>query len=152
MEKEKDELKKSDRLFNKGWNMEKFRSRLKSVQKIKIESPEALSKERSELAQRVTQIKLNAAKKLYQFGAALTINEEKLLDQIIGDADRVNVALGITQTRLNNFMTIMEEKRLSLRDAGGFKAYGGSPAERTVKGRKMPNAGNLGGTARYASD
>ena len=44
MEKDKDELKKNDKLFNDGWNMEKFRSKLKSVQKIKIETPEALSK------------------------------------------------------------------------------------------------------------
>ena len=89
-------------------------------------SPEALSAARSNLVQRVTQIKLNAAKKLYQFGAALTLNEEKLLDQIIGDAGRMNVALGITETRLKNFMDIMEDKRQSLRDAGGFSTLGGT--------------------------
>ena len=100
-------------------------------------SPEALSAARSNLVQRVTQIKLNAAKKLYQFGAALTLNEEKLLDQIIGDAKRMNVALGITETRLKNFMDIMEDKRQSLREAGGFTTLGGTTG---VENRK-PNRG-----------
>jgi len=89
-------------------------------------SPEALSAARSDLVQRVTEIKLYAAKKLFQFGAALTKNEEALLDQIIGDANRMNVALGITETRMKNFMGIMEDKRLALRDAGGFSTLGGT--------------------------
>ena len=81
----------------------------------------------------MTQIKLNAAKKLYQFGAALTLNEEKLLDQIIGDAKRMNVALGITETRLKNFMDIMEDKRQSLREAGGFTTLGGTTGVENLK-------------------
>ena len=40
----------------------------------------------------------------------------------------------------------MEEKRLSLRDAGGFKSFGGNPSNATVKGnqKETKSASELG--------
>ena len=93
-------------------------------EKLGAISAQALSEARSKIEQRLNQIKVNAAKKLYQFGAALTTNEQELLESIIASAKRTDIALGITQTRLNEFLVIMEEKRQALRTAGGFVPIG----------------------------
>ena len=93
-------------------------------EKLGAISAQALSDARSKIEQRLNQIKVNAAKKLYQFGAALTANEQELLESIIASAKRTDIALGITQTRLNEFLVIMEEKRQALRTAGGFVPIG----------------------------
>ena len=92
--------------------------------KLKAMSTEALSKTRTEFVTGITALKLLAAKKIYKFGAALTTNEEKMLDEIIADAGRTNIALNVTAARLHNFMAILERKRESIRDGGGFISVG----------------------------
>ena len=92
--------------------------------KIKAMSTEALSETRTKFVTGITALKLLAAKKIYKFGAALTANEEKMLDEIIADTERTNIALNVTAARLHNFMAILERKRESIRDGGGFISVG----------------------------
>jgi hypothetical protein len=98
--------------------------KLVTKDKLKVMTPEIFSSVRSMFGQRITALKLLAAKKLYEFGAALTKNEEKLLDDIIADYKSWKVASDITTTRLTNFLEIMESQRKSIRDAGGFISVG----------------------------
>ena len=108
------------------------------TQKDKIDamSTEALSETRTKFVTGITALKLLAAKKIYKFGAALTTNEEKMLNEIIADAGRANIALNVTSARLHNFMAILERKRESIRDGGGFQPIGkkGGAQESTGKG------------------
>ena len=101
-------------------------ARILKEHKAKTLTPQAFSDERILLAQRMGQIKVNAAKKLYDFGAALTEIEVKLLESIIATADVMDIAFGITEEKIRNFMIIMDEKRNALRDAGGFSTLGGT--------------------------
>jgi hypothetical protein len=98
--------------------------KLVTDKKLEVMTPEIFSEVRSMFGQRITALKLLAAKKLYEFGAALTKNEEKLLDDIIADYTSWKVASDITTTRLTNFLEIMESQRKSIRDAGGFISVG----------------------------
>ena len=100
-------------------------------------SAQALSDARSDITQQLDSIKVEVAKKLYQFGAALTANEEKLLDNIIADSKRTNIALGVTFNRLNEFLEILEKKRQALRTAGGFVPIG-----QVGTGSQMPQQNN----------
>ena len=102
--------------------------------KLKVMTPEIVSDVRSKFGQRITALKLLAAKKLYEFGAALTKNEEKLLDDIIADSTSWKVASDITTTRLTNFLEIMESQRKAIRDSGDFKPIGGRAKTSTGKG------------------
>ena len=108
--------------------------------KLKAMSTEALSKTRTEFVTGITALKLLAAKKIYKFGAALTTNEEKMLDEIIADAGRTNIALNVTAARLHNFMAILERKRESIRDGGGFISVGqgGSKASTSMPLPALP--------------
>ena len=110
--------------------------------KLATMSTEALSATRSKFVTGIESLKLLAAKKIYKFGAALTKNEEAMLTNIIADAGRTNIALNVTATRLNNFLSILENQRKSIRDGGGFISIGkkGGSANRTVStgGSSLP--------------
>ena len=105
--------------------------------KLNAMSTETLSKTRTEFVTGIESLKLLAAKKIYKFGAALTKNEEAMLTKIIADAGRTNIALNVTAARLHNFMAILERKRESIRDGGGFKPIG-------KKGGAQESTGNGG--------
>jgi len=126
-------------------------ARILKEHKAKTITPQIFSKERILLAQRMGQIKVNAAKKLYDFGAALTEIEVKLLESIIATAGVMDIAFGITEEKIRNFMIIMDEKRQALRDAGGFTTLGESTKADINKVKKQ-SVENLGGSARYATD
>jgi hypothetical protein len=126
-------------------------ARLLKEHQAKSISPQAFSKERILLTQRMGQIKVSAAKKLYDFGAALTEIEVELLESIIASADRMDIAFGITAEKINNFMIIMEEKREALREAGGFKTLGEATKAHINKATDK-TLEELGGTARHTSD
>ena len=114
--------------------------------KLATMSTEALSATRSKFVTGIESLKLLAAKKIYKFGAALTKNEEAMLTNIIADAGRTNIALNVTATRLNNFLSILENQRKSIRDGGGFISIGkGGSANRTVStgGSSLPALSTL---------
>jgi len=110
--------------------------------------PQALSATRSEVVQRMNNLKVMVAKQLYEFGAALTLNEEKLLDNVIADASRANISLGVTRNRLNTFMDILETKRKAIRDSGNFKTMtytqGTAPQTQPQTGKKLPKSAQAG--------
>ena len=110
--------------------------------------PQALSATRSEVVQRMNNLKVMVAKQLYEFGAALTLNEEKLLDNVIADASRANISLGVTRNRLNTFMDILETKRKAIRDSGKFKTMtytqGTAPQTQPQTGKKLPKSAQVG--------
>ena len=114
--------------------------------------PQALSATRSEVVQRMNNLKVMVAKQLYEFGAALTANEEKLLDNVIADASRANISLGVTRNRLNTFMDILETKRKAIRDSGNFKtmtytqgtAPQTQPQTQPQTGKKLPKSAQVG--------
>jgi len=109
--------------------------KLVTDKKLEVMTPEIFSDVRSMFMQRITALKLLAAKKLYEFGAALTINEEKLLDEIIADASKWKTMTDITTTRLTNFMDIMETKRKAIRDTGDFQPVGQTSGGKKESGR-----------------
>ena len=126
-------------------------ARILKEHRAKAITPQAFSKERILLTQRMGQIKVNAAKKLYDFGAALTEIEVKLLESIIASADVMDIAFGITEEKIRNFMTIMDEKREAMRAAGGFTTLG-EATKANINKAKEKTLKDLGGSPRYTSD
>ena len=113
----------------------------------KMMLPPELNKTRTFLIGQVENLKLLGAKKLYEFGAALTPLEKEMLDQIVADASRQDIAFDVISDRLENFYTIMKTKRKALIKAYGFTPVntGTTPSQApgTAK-RNLPKSAQVG--------
>tara|TARA_R100000808_G_scaffold21944_1_gene47548 strand:- start:1046 stop:2791 length:1746 start_codon:yes stop_codon:yes gene_type:complete len=101
----------------------------------KLLAPAELSETRTYLIGQIENLKLLGAKKLYEFGAALTPLEKGMLDQIVADANRKSIAFNVVEDRLNNFYKIMQTKREAL-----IKAYGFTPVNTGTTPSQAPQS------------
>lgn len=130
-------------IYNEADKTVRYLQEILEENRLKALAPQALSATRNDVAQRMDNLKVMVAKQLYEFGAALTANEEKLLDNVIADASRANISLGVTRNRLNTFMDILETKRKAIRDSGNFKTMtytqGSAPQTQPQTGKNFLN-------------
>ena len=113
----------------------------------KLLAPAELSETRTYLIGQIENLKLLGAKKLYEFGAALTPLEKSMLDQIVADANRKSIAFNVVEDRLNNFYKIMQTKREALIKAYGFTPVntGTTPSQAPQSARKnLPKSAQAG--------
>ena len=101
----------------------------------KLLAPAELSETRTYLIGQIENLKLLGAKKLYEFGAALTPLEKQMLDQIVADAERSSIAFNVIEDRLDNFYNIMKQKRVAL-----IKTYGFIPTNTGTSASQAPQS------------
>ncbi len=118
----------------------------------KLLAPAELSNTRTELIGQIENLKLLGAKKLYEFGAALTPLEKSMLDQIVADANRKSIAFNVVEDRLDNFYKIMQTKREALIKTYGFRPIntGTTPSQAPQSARKnLPKSAQVGVVETY---